>query len=219
MDPLDACVAALEAWRDLLAELTEAETWAPTGCTGWCVRDLTFHVLCDWQRALVALHTPATTLPDTDEISYWDGWEHDAESDANGRRNVRVAASMFRDWPPLRDLATETAAATAVAARRADLGAVVATQGRALTVDALLSTVAVEATVHHLDAVARLTAGRPGPSAAGGGEARRVLDGLAHVSPPLDDDRWIRVATGRATPTATERELLGPVVTALPLLS
>ena len=50
-----------------------------------------------------------------------------------------------------------------VAAGRADPDGLVGTQGRVLTVADFLSTLTVEAAVHHLDLVVRLD--RPGPAA------------------------------------------------------
>ncbi|MCE0448167.1 hypothetical protein LT493_43985 [Streptomyces tricolor] len=51
--------AAYEAASAVVARLGDEESWLPTGCTGWAVRDLVFHCLHDAQRGLVALHTPA----------------------------------------------------------------------------------------------------------------------------------------------------------------
>ena len=63
-----------------------------------------------------------------------------------------------------------------VAAGRVRPAHLVRTQGRILTVADLLSTLSVEAAVHHLDLVLRLD--RPGPSAEPLAEVRRVLEGL-----------------------------------------
>ena len=205
--------------RELLATLDERETWAPTGAEGWCVRDLTYHLTMDAQRALVALHTPSSRAPDRDAISYWKGWGSDAAGDANGRRWTRVSASMFLDWDQLRGLHAATADAV-VHAGATDPTDVVETQGHALLVDDLLRTLAVEAAIHHLDLVAHLP-DLPGPSEAGLGEARRVLDGLAGTPFPgeWDDERVVRLGTGRATPDAKEILRLGPVAQMLPLFS
>lgn len=46
------------AYQDVIAfagALDEAASWQPTGCSGWAVRDLIFHLLGDSRRALVAL--------------------------------------------------------------------------------------------------------------------------------------------------------------------
>ena len=78
-----------------------------------------------------------------------------------------------------------------------------------LTVADLLSTLAVEAAVHHLDLVVRLD--RPGPAAGPLAEVRRVLEGL--LGGPLPD-RWddataARRGTGREPLTDDDRAELG----------
>jgi len=111
----------------------------------------------------------------------------------------------------------ETSAAAVVAAGRADLQAPVGTQGRVLTVADFLSTLVVEAAVHHLDLVVRLA--RPGPAAEPLAEVRRVLAGL--LGAPLPD-RWddvtaARRSTGREPLTAQDRAELGDSAAAFPL--
>ena len=68
----------------------------------------------------------------------------------------------------------------------------------------------MEATIHHLDLVTDLP-DATGPTAEGLHEVRRVLDGLLGRQAPAEwpDERYARVATGRAEPTAEERALLG----------
>ncbi|MEU1011206.1 maleylpyruvate isomerase N-terminal domain-containing protein [Streptomyces sp. NPDC005890] len=39
--------AAYEAASAVVAGLGDEESWLPTGCTGWAVRDLVFHCLQD----------------------------------------------------------------------------------------------------------------------------------------------------------------------------
>jgi hypothetical protein len=67
------------AYRDLsgvLGSLSDAEAWEPTGCAGWSVVDLGFHLLSDARRCLVALNTPADGPADTDAVDYWRAWRH-----------------------------------------------------------------------------------------------------------------------------------------------
>lgn len=210
--------AAYTAIRDAVAPLTDDDSWRPTGCTGWSVRDLVFHCLCDAQRGLVALHTPATGTPDTDAVTYWRGWQPGNPGAANGRRWVRVSASMFGDWDQLRDLFLESTAAVVVAAADADPSHAVRTQGHALRTADLLRTLAVEATVHHLDLVAELPAAA-GPSEPGLLAVRETLDGLLGYAVPLDwsDHHYALVGTGRAELTQPERARLGPDATRFPL--
>jgi hypothetical protein len=209
---------AYEALLDVLESVDDEASWAPTGCTGWAVRDLAFHVWTDAQRALVALHTPAEGPADRDAVSYWGDWAPDPVGAANGRRHTRVSASMFLRWPQLRQEYADTARAVLHAARGAAPHALVATQGHVLAVDDLLSTLAVEATIHHLDLVVGLP-GRPGPTGAGLAEARRVVETLLGAAEPLgwSDERCVRVGTGRAAPTPEERAMLRVLEDRLPV--
>ena len=213
---------AYDALARAVAGCGEDRSWAPTACRGWAVRDLTFHCLADAQRALVAVHTPTSERTDRDAVTYWRGWAPDPVGASNGRRFVRVAASMFSDWDQLRDLYLETSAAVCEAFASLPAGRCIRTQGHVLTVEDLASTLCVEATIHHLDLVVGLGAGSPtGPSVEGLAEVRRVLDGLVggQVNVAWTDERYARVATGRAEPTADEARALGPVVERFPLFS
>jgi hypothetical protein len=144
-DPAHLLRDAYEAFAGVVAGLGDEESWRPTGCTGWAVRDLVFHCLSDAQRGLVALHTPAAGPVDRDAVTYWRDWRPDSVGAANGRRWVRVSAGMFLDFSQLRDLYQETVAATVTAAAAADPARPVGTQGHVLTTADLLATLAVEA--------------------------------------------------------------------------
>lgn len=187
---------------DVVAGLGDADAWTPTGCSGWVVRDLVVHLRADTVRALVAVHTPAGRAADCDRVRYWADWGSDEEADEETRRWTRVESVPW-SWPGLRDRYVEAAGAAARALDAADPVAVVATQGHALTVADLTSTLVVEATLHHLDLVASLDA--PGPPAEGLAEVRRVIEALlGRDLRGWDDDRVALVGTGRATATATE---------------
>ncbi len=201
---------AYDTLLGVLARVSEEQSWRPTGCRGWAVRDLTHHCLADARRALVALHTPTVAAPDRDAVTYWADWTPDPEAAARGRRHTRVAASMFLDWEQLRALHAESAHAVLHAALHADPEQCVRTQGHVLRGGDLLSTLGVEATVHHLDLLVGLPeAARPATS--GLREVRRVLDGLLGTPAPSawTDERYALVATGRTEPTADERAVLG----------
>jgi uncharacterized protein (TIGR03083 family) len=209
---------AYGAFAGVVAGLGDEESWRPTGCTGWAVRDLVFHCLSDAQRGLVALHTPAAGPVDRDAVTYWRDWRPDSVGAANGRRWVRVSAGMFLDFSQLRDLYQETVAATVTAAAAADPARLVGTQGHVLTTGDLLATLAVEATVHHLDLTVSLPAA-PGPSASGLAAVRSVLNGLLGRPAPVDwtDEHYARAATGRLPLTDAERRALGPDADRFPL--
>jgi Mycothiol maleylpyruvate isomerase N-terminal domain len=210
--------AAYEAFADAVSVLGEEESWLPTGCTGWAVRDLVFHCLGDAQRGLVALHTPAAGPADRDAVTYWQDWRPDSVGAANGRRWSRVGASMFLHFHQLRELYVETAAATVTAAAAADTERRISTQGHTLTAGNLMTTLAVEATIHHLDLVVDLPAA-PRPSAAGLASVRSTLDGLLGHPVPVDwtNEHYARAATGRAPLTPPERQSLGPDAARFPL--
>lgn len=214
---LDAAYAPLLALSDRLADDgDEATGWTPTALPGWTVRDLVFHLAGDAQRALVALHTPTTAAVDTDAVTYWSHWQPGGDTDQRGLRATRTMASQ---WSTVRGPAgvhRETGRAVLHAVAAADPDAVVRTQGHTLTVRTLVSTLAVEAAVHHLDLAAVL----PEPPAASVlAEVRRVCDALLDTPSPAawEDVRWARLATGRATPTAAEAAALGDRLSRLPL--
>ncbi len=208
------------AYRDLagvLGSLSGAEAWEPTGCAGWSVVDLGFHLLSDARRCLVALNTPADGPPDTDAIDYWRAWRPPEPGDEEELWSTRIAASVHGGLPGITGRYAETSAEALVAAGRVGPADLVGTQGRVLTVADFLSTLTVEAAVHHLDLVVRLD--RPGPAAGPLAEVRRVLDGLLGAPLPgrWDDVTAARRGTGREPLTAADRLELGPAVSRFPL--
>ncbi|MFF8833204.1 maleylpyruvate isomerase N-terminal domain-containing protein [Streptomyces sp. NPDC015131] len=213
--------ASYEAFMAAVREIDDERSWAPTGCAGWAARDLVFHCLTDVRRGLNALHTPTAARPDRDAVTYWADWRQDgtdSERAARDRRFSRAVAGMFPDFGDLRALYLETTAAALHAARNTDPGRAVATQGHVLSAGDLLRTLAVEATVHHLD-LGAVPGALPGPSPAGLAEVRRTLDGLLGRPVPLpwDDAHYARAATGRAALTGAERAALGADAARFPL--
>ena len=217
LDSLRTAYGELLAHTDALGEEGEEAAWRATGCAGWTVRDLVFHLLTDAQRALVALGTPADGAADVDAVSYWRAWQPETPGAQSSRRSIRIVASVWVNASALTALYGETARAVLVHAARADGAALVATQGRVLTVDDLLSTLAVEAAVHHLDLVA--FSDGPSPGAQSLTLVRETLDGLLGRPAPLewDDARYALIGTGRASLTDAERAALGADAAKLPL--
>lgn len=203
------------SYRSLLAAMTtldEGTGWRNTRCVGWTVRDLVHHLWSDAQRALVALHTPAAGPADVDSVSYWRPWQPGTPGSEAGRRGTRIMASVWSSVEPIAALYAETTAAVLVAGHGRAGDDLVATQDHVITVDALFRTLAVEATVHHLD----LRLGEP--SAQGLEETRRVLDALlGRPAPIADAARYALIGTGRESPTEDEAEALGADVDRLPL--
>jgi hypothetical protein len=215
-------VDALEqAYADLgaLAEsLDEPASWRRTGCAGWAVRDLIFHLLGDAQRALVAFGTPASVLAaDRDAVTYWTDSPGREDPDSRNLRGTRTMASAWRlDF--LTATYVETSQAVHTMSRRLPPADLVVTQGHVLTVRDLVATLVVEAALHHLDLVVELD--HPGPAPLPLSFVRSTLDGLlGYPSPPeWDDVSWAQLATGRRSPTEIERSELGPDLARLPLL-
>ncbi|WP_210648913.1 maleylpyruvate isomerase N-terminal domain-containing protein [Nocardioides sp. SYSU D00065] len=220
MTVLREAYAALAA---AVSALGDDDAWAPTGCTGWAVRDLVWHLHADAVRGLVAAHTPTEEPVDRDAVSYWRAWGSDPEADERSRRLTRVEAGLH-DFAALRERYLETSAAAARAVDTLPPDHVVATQGHALRAHDLASTLAVEATLHHVDLVAHLDP-EPGsardafaPTAAGLAEARRVVEALlGRTLEGWSDRRVALVGTGRAEPSAAERQDLGD--SAVPVFS
>ena len=215
-------LAALRiAWSDLATiatSLDEQDSWRPTRCTGWTVRELLLHLLGDAQRALVALATPAAGPADRDAVSYW---ARSTFRDDPRFRDLRALRIMAGTWELDRLAHTfgETTRAAVRLACRCAPDALVATQDHVLRTDDLVTTLAVEAAVHHLDLVVDLPH-RPGPRPEPLALVRRTLDGLLGQPAPADwpDERWALVGTGRAAPGGSERRTLGAAAGRLPLL-
>jgi hypothetical protein len=201
--------AALEA-------VTEPQSWEPTGCAGWSVLDLGFHLLEDAHRALVDLATPAEGPPDTDAVGYWRPGRP-SPHDGDDLWSTRATASVQGGIARIARRHREAAEAVVVAAGRLAMDDVVRSQGAVMTVADDLSTMIVEAAIHHLDLVVRLD--RPGPSEPALAEARRILEGLLVGPMPTrwDDATVARRGTGREPLTAEDRAELGPRAAAFPL--
>jgi hypothetical protein len=209
--------SAYGALCGLVPDLTPEEGAQPSGCAGWAVLDLTHHRPAAPRGGLAARPPPAGGPATTDAVAYWRSWQPSPEQDDDTAWRTRVRASVTGGMPNLAPLYAETAAAVCVAAERADPGALVATQGWVVRVDDLLSTLAVEAAVHHLDLVAHLD--RPGPPAEALAEVRRVLEGLLGGPLPAgwDDATAARRGTGREPLTDADRAALGEAAARLPL--
>jgi len=208
------------AYHDVVAAVSglDAEReWAPTGCSGWSVRDLVFHMRGDAERALVALATPAGAAPDTDAVTYWSHWRPGTDGARLNLRMTRIGASVHSSLRPLLAGYAETTEAVLYAAAHTDPAMTIRTQGHVMTAGDLVRTLIVEAAVHHLDLVVSLD--RPPPSAGPLRVVRETLDGLLGAPPPpsWDDVAYARKGTGRAPLSADDRAALGPLAERFPL--
>jgi hypothetical protein len=163
---LDAFERAYGGISDLAAGLSRADLLAFSRCHGWVVADVLFHLLCDAQRALVALASPAPGPPDRDFVSYWTGFVTEADDSAPGAWRVRRSAAAFLDGTGVVALWQETAPAAVRAAGSAVPDGHITTQGHVLAVPDFLTTLVTEAVIHHLDMTVELrSAPSPGPQA------------------------------------------------------
>jgi hypothetical protein len=214
-------MAALRvAYSDLAtiaASLDEQDAWRPTRCTGWVIRDLLLHLLGDAQRGLVALATPAAGPPDRDAVTYWEDVPEEHDREFSELRTHRAIASAWGLDSLVRTF-VETSRAVVTLAGRAAPDSLVATRDHVLRVDDLITTLAVEAAVHHLDLVVDLS--RPGPRPEPLAMVRGTLDGLLGRPSPAEwsDEWWVLVGTGRVPPGGRERRELGHCTARLPLL-
>jgi hypothetical protein len=99
-DEFAALRIAYDDLAGLAQSLTERDSWRATGCPGWAVRDVVFHLLGDAQRALVSLLTPSDVPADRTAVTYWidSPGRHDPDSRglrATGRWPARGAC---RTW-------------------------------------------------------------------------------------------------------------------------
>lgn len=225
MRPIDcdrarlAMMASYRAVTDDLGQLGEDELALPSGCRGWSRADLLFHLLLDAQRALVTFATPADGPADADFISYWTPFQPGAHGYAAHARFVRRVASSYRSDLVIAALWAETAAAAIRVAATLPAGIKVVTQGHVLSASDFLATLAVEATIHHLDLAAGDEA-LDGPSRAGLDIVRETLDGILGQPVPLAwaDVDYALKATGRTELTADEHTSLGVLADRFPLL-
>jgi uncharacterized protein (TIGR03083 family) len=199
--------------------LDEDKLACPSRCLGWTRADLLYHMLLDAQRALVTFASPATGTADVDFVSYWAPFRPGDEGYDAHARFVRWVAAAYRSDLVIAAQWRETAEAAAYAATTLGADAKVATQGHVLAAGDFLATLAVEATIHHLD----LAAGDQsvsGPSGPGLAVARETFDGMLAEPVPAgwDDVSYALKASGRAELTADDRLRLGVLADRFPLL-
>lgn len=219
----EALAQAYEGITAVVAGRDDGDLQRPTRCRGWLVADLLFHVLCDAQRALVALASPADGPPDVDDVSYWRSFPPGGDGDDAVRHAwwARRSAAAFDRPSGVVRLWSDTAPAAVRAATAADPEGCVSTQGHVLRVPDFLATLTTEAVIHHLDLVLDLPdAPPPGPLACR--VAVATVDGLLSdeaVRPSdWDDAEYLLKAAGREPLTDRDRAALGEAAGWFPLL-
>ncbi|WP_262848166.1 maleylpyruvate isomerase N-terminal domain-containing protein [Mumia quercus] len=221
MTPHLPLVEAYDGITQVVARLDDSDLQRPTRCHGWLVVDLLLHLVGDAQRAVAALDSPTDGPSDVDAVTYWKAFAAENDPAAASAWAVRRAAAGFDRPTDVVQLWADTALAAVRAAEAADPDSRVTTQGHVLTVADLLTTLATEAAIHHLDLVVDLPRSPlPGPLETRAATA--TLDGLLGdmtLRPESwDDHEYLLKATGRLPLTGRDRLVLGDAVRALPLL-
>ncbi|MFG2056294.1 maleylpyruvate isomerase N-terminal domain-containing protein [Micromonospora sp. NPDC048930] len=219
----EALAQAYDGISAVVTALDDAGLQRPTRCRGWLVADLLFHILCDAQRALVALASPAPGPADVDDVSYWRAFTPGGDDEASRKHAwwARRSAAAFDRPSGVVRLWTDTAPAAVRAAAAADPDGHVTTQGHVLRVPDFLATLTTEAVIHHLDLIVDLP-DAPLPAETPTRVAVATVDGLLSddaVRPTgWDDPEYLLKATGRLPLTDRDRRDLGEAAGWFPLL-
>lgn len=193
---------------------------APSGCRGWTNADLIFHMLLDAQWALVTFNSPAGGPADKDFATYWQGFRASDKDSTAHARFVRISAAAHSDPKAIASRWHQTVQAAIRNTRWAPDIEFVTTQGHVLATADFVATLVVEATVHHLDLIAKLNH-QPGPAPEAISITTATLDGLLGQSRPShwDDVTFILKATGRELLGEEDRAALADAAGTLPLFS
>jgi hypothetical protein len=224
MAAADALGASYGAITEVVESLGLADFARGTGCAGWTVDALLFHIMLDAQRALMALAAPGAGPVDTDRITYWRKYA-ESTRDASGAEDahatfVTKSAAAYSDaWGLVRHWRGVSSAAVE-AGLRADPRATISTQGHVMAIEDFLDTLVVEATIHHLDLVAHLPEAQRPPAGALA-STRERLEALLGQPTTVDWDDTVAILrlTGRCELTASERSALGDAADRVPVLS
>jgi hypothetical protein len=213
-----AMAASYHALSGAVDGLSEDDLARWSRCRGWTRADVLFHTLLDAQRALVTFATPAAGEPDVDFVSYWAPFRPGDAGSAEHARFVRRVTASYSSNLQITRVWAETAAAAVRSAGTLPAVLRVATQGHVLLIGDFLATLAVEASIHHLDLA--LDDDLSGPSGEGLAAVRRTLDGILGGPVPVDwdDATYALKGTARAGLTTAEHARLGARAARFPLL-
>ncbi|MEO3776846.1 maleylpyruvate isomerase N-terminal domain-containing protein [Micromonospora sp. B11E3] len=221
VDQHEALAQAYAGVTAVVAPLGDEDLQRPTRCRGWHVADLLFHLLCDAQRALVALASPADGPAVVDGVTYWRAFPSGGDGAARHAWWARRSAAAFDRPSGVVRVWTDTAPAAVRAAGVAAPAGFVTTQGYVLRVPDLLATLTTEAVLHHLDLVVDLPDAPPPAEL----PVRVAVTSLAGLLPddavrPADwgDREFLLKAAGRVPLTDSDRLALGEAAGWFPLI-
>ncbi|MGW4486112.1 maleylpyruvate isomerase N-terminal domain-containing protein [Amycolatopsis sp. NPDC004368] len=198
---MDLFPRAWGALQEAVHSLSAPQWVAPSGCAGWLVQDVVFHLIIGAQDILITLVTTTDAPATRDTVSYWESGVPGDGTDAESAF-VRRSAAAYSGPAALTHHFDDLAVAAGKAAALVDPAARVETRDQVLTVADYLTTYVVEATLHHLDLTLHLS-GVDGPPASTLAATRAVVEGVAGRALPSADDREALLsATGRVAAPA-----------------
>ncbi|MEU0628031.1 maleylpyruvate isomerase N-terminal domain-containing protein [Streptomyces sp. NPDC005989] len=206
------------ALRTAVAELPDEDFARPSGCAGWLVRDLAFHLVIDAQDVLITLATPAGTEPTRDAVTYWNVSRTPPTGDDPLDALIVRPAAAYEEPRLLKFHLDDVGSAAGRAAALTDPDLRVGTRDVVLTAGDYLRAYVLEWTLHHLDLVAYVP-GAAEPPAEGLAGSREMLETIAGAEFPasFSDKDALLVGTGRRAPTGAEQAALGERATKFPL--
>ncbi|MEV8615296.1 maleylpyruvate isomerase N-terminal domain-containing protein [Amycolatopsis sp. NPDC051373] len=193
---MDLFPRAWGALQEAVHSLDYAQWVSPSGCAGWLVQDLVFHLVIGAQDILITLVTTTDAPATRDAVTYWEPGSPGDGTDAESAF-VRRGASAYSGPKSLLHHFDDLAVAAGKAAAAADPATRVETRDEVLTVADFLTTYVVEATLHHLDLTLHLS-DVDGPPASTLAATRAIMEGVVGRPLPSEDDREaLLFATGR----------------------
>ncbi|WP_328608037.1 maleylpyruvate isomerase N-terminal domain-containing protein [Amycolatopsis sp. NBC_00345] len=194
---MDLFPRAWGALQEAVHALDGGQWVAPSGCTGWLVQDLVFHLVIDAQDILITLASTTEAPATRDAVTYWRPAEPPTGTDPEAAF-VRRSAAAYTGPAGLTHHFDDLAVAAGRAAAAADPAARVETCDEVFTVADYLSVYVVEATLHHLDLVRHLS-GVDGPPPETTAATRSMVEKVTGQAFPagVADREALLVATGR----------------------
>jgi uncharacterized protein (TIGR03083 family) len=220
-DPLETLRSECQRVSDVVLDLPEDGFSRATRCTAWNVKELVAHMYRDVLRVFTGLSEPEPEAADADAVSYWRAYApvDDAQDIADRAKDIAAQHPTGRDMAAGWDDLWRRSIDLAERGARSRGGR---TWRPLLTLDDLLRTRVLEITVHGTDLAAAL--GRP-PWATEEGLAitNGILLALLGSDLPVglgwDEVTLAERGTGRSALTEPERDTLGHLSEAFPLLA